>query len=160
MALSPLDNPPTPRRWQRPYRSCVSENCVFCSIARGDAAAERLIEDERTVAFMDINPATRGHALVIPKHHCRDLIDANPTDLAATVTTAQRVARAAIDSLQASGVNLVVASGATAFQTVFHLHFHVIPRYPSDGLRQPWTPTPGRLEEIRETASALRTVIQ
>jgi histidine triad (HIT) family protein len=133
---------------------------VFCAIARSDAPAERLIEDERTVAFMDINPATRGHALVIPKHHYQDLLDTNPTDLAAAVTTAQRVARAAMESLQASGVNLVLASGAVAFQTVFHLHFHVIPRYPSDELRQPWIPTPGRVEEIREAASALRTAIQ
>jgi histidine triad (HIT) family protein len=138
----------------------VSRDCVFCAIARSDAAAERIIEDERTLAFMDINPATRGHALVIPKQHCRDLLDISPTDLAATVTTAQRLARAATESLQASGVNLVLASGAAAFQTVFHLHFHVIPRYPTDGLRRPWTPAPGHVEEIREAASALRTAIQ
>jgi len=132
---------------------------VFCAIAAKRAAAEWLVEDERTVAFMDINPATRGHALVIPKDHWRDLLDVSPTDLAAMVTTAQRIARAAVESLQANGVNLVLASGAAAFQTVFHVHLHVIPRYPSDGVRQPWEPAPGDMKEVRETASALRTAI-
>jgi histidine triad (HIT) family protein len=127
----------------------MPSNCVFCAIVQGDAPAERIVDDERTVAFMDINPATRGHVLVIPKTHCRDITDADPDDVAAVAQTAQRLAQAAFSELAADGVNLIQASGTAAFQTVFHMHFHVIPRYGSDGLLRPWTPVPGNADEIQ-----------
>ncbi len=135
-------------------------DCVFCAIARGDAPSHLVHEDERTAAFMDINPATRGHALVIPKAHYQDIFDADPADVAAVATAAQLVARAARDSFAADGVNIVQANGTAAFQTVFHLHFHVIPRYRSDQLRPPWIPVPGDPEEIRRSAQALRDALQ
>ncbi len=142
------------------YLHTVPADCIFCAIARGDAPAERVHEDERTVAFMDINPATHGHALVIPRAHCQDIFDADPADVAAVATTAQILATAARDSFRTDGINIVQASGAAAFQTVFHLHFHVIPRYHSDRFLQPWIPSPGNPEEIKQSAARLREALR
>ena len=137
----------------------MSGDCIFCAIVRGDAPSERVLEDDRTVAFMDINPATRGHALVVPRAHSRDIVDADPTDVAAVAVSAQRLARAAVERLGADGVNVVQATGAVAFQTVFHLHFHVVPRYRSDRVVLPWTPVPGDPGEIRAAGAALRSAL-
>lgn len=134
-------------------------DCIFCAIAAGDAPARRIVETARTVAFLDLNPATRGHALVIPRAHARDLHDVVPEDLAEVATTAQRVAAAAVAELGAAGVNLLQSSGAAAFQTVFHLHVHVVPRYPDDGLVLPWTPAPGDAAEMDAAADRLRTAL-
>lgn len=135
-------------------------DCIFCAIACGDAPARRVAETERTVAFLDLNPATRGHALVVPRSHARDLHDVDPHDLAEVATTAQRVAAAAVAELGAAGVNLVQSSGAAAFQTVFHLHVHVVPRYPDDGLVLPWTPAPGDADEMDAAAEQLRAALE
>jgi histidine triad (HIT) family protein len=130
-------------------------DCLFCRIAAGELPANRVHEDDRTVAFMDINPATRGHALVIPRAHATDVRDVSPEDLAACASTAQLVARRAFERLGAEGVNLFNSSGAAAWQTVFHFHVHVIPRYSGDPMRLPWVPTPGDPDEIRAAAEEL-----
>src|SRR3954471_24173212 len=96
--------------------------CLFCRIIAGELPSTIVDEDERTVAFMDINPATRGHALVVPRRHARDLLAIDPEDLAATVVAAQRLARTARTALGAEGINLINSCGAAAWQTVFHLH--------------------------------------
>jgi histidine triad (HIT) family protein len=131
-------------------------DCIFCAIAAGEAPATVVDEDERTLAFMDIAPATRGHALVIPRTHARDLHEIGAEDLTACIVTAQRLAGRARDNLGASGVNVLNASGRAAWQTVFHFHLHVIPRYDDDPLRLPWTPAPGDPDEIAAAASELR----
>lgn len=131
-------------------------DCIFCAIVAGQAPARVVAETPRTLAFLDLNPATRGHALVVPRAHARDVHDVPPDDLAEVARTAQRVAAAAVDELGAAGVNLLQSSGAVAFQTVFHLHVHVIPRYPGDGLVLPWTPTPGDAPEMDAAAERLR----
>lgn len=131
-------------------------DCIFCKIAAGELPATRVDEDERTVAFMDINPATRGHALVIPRAHHRDLRDVPPDDLAATMAAAQRLAARMEERLEADGINLLNSCGRAAWQTVFHFHVHVIPRYDGDPLRLPWTPGPGDEEEIRAAGAVLR----
>jgi histidine triad (HIT) family protein len=127
-------------------------DCLFCKIVAGEIPSERVDEDERTVAFMDINPATRGHALVIPRRHAANLLEIDPEDLTATATAAQRLARTASERLGADGVNLLNSCGPVAWQTVFH----VIPRYDGDPLRLPWTPSPGDAEEIAAAAAQLR----
>lgn len=132
------------------------DGCVFCSIAAGEAPAQVVDEDERTLAFMDISPATRGHMLVIPRRHARDLDEIGTEDLAACTATAQRLARRARDRLGAEGVNLLNSTGAAAWQTVFHFHLHVIPRYVDDPLRLPWIPGPGDQGKIERTAAELR----
>jgi histidine triad (HIT) family protein len=133
--------------------------CIFCSIVAGDAPATRIHEDERTLAFMDINPATWGHALVVPKTHSVDLLDIEPGDLAACTSAAQHIATRAIEGLGADGVNLLQCSGAAAWQTVFHFHLHVVPRHANDSARDalqlPWIPTPGEPDAIAAAAARM-----
>jgi histidine triad (HIT) family protein len=131
-------------------------DCLFCKIVAGELPATVIDADERTLAFMDINPATRGHALVIPRVHTADLHAIGHEDLAACLRTAQRVAARARDVLEADGVNLLNSTGAAAWQTVFHFHVHVIPRYDDDPLRLPWVPGPGDRDEIAATGAALQ----
>ncbi len=130
--------------------------CIFCKIVAGELPATIVDEDERTIAFMDISPATRGHALVIPRSHARDLLAVGLDDLAAIAGAAQRLARRMPAALGADGVNLLNSCGQAAWQTVFHDHLHVIPRYEGDPLRLPTTPSPGAPDAIAEAADALR----
>jgi histidine triad (HIT) family protein len=131
------------------------QDCVFCKIMAGELPATIVAEDERTVAFMDINPATRGHALVVPRRHTTDLLSIEPQELAAVMAAAQRLAGRAKERLKADGINVLNSCGAAAWQTVFHFHLHVIPRYQSDPLRLPWLPAPGDPTEIAAAAAAL-----
>jgi histidine triad (HIT) family protein len=130
--------------------------CLFCKIIAGQIPAQIIAEDDRTVAFMDINPATRGHALVVPRRHTANLLEIEPDELAATALAAQRVARRASERLGADGVNLINSCGSAAWQTVFHFHIHVIPRYQGDPLQLPWVPAPGDADEIAAAAQELR----
>jgi histidine triad (HIT) family protein len=130
-------------------------DCIFCKIVAGELPAQIVDEDERTIAFMDIAPATRGHALVIPREHSPDLLAVGAEDLQATIAAAQRFAGRARERLGADGVNLLNSCGAAAWQTVFHFHIHVIPRYEGDPLRLPWVPSPGDTDEIAATAQEL-----
>jgi histidine triad (HIT) family protein len=130
-------------------------DCIFCKIVAGELPASIVDEDEHTIAFMDINPATRGHALVIPRNHAADLIEIEPSQLAAVSIAAKRLAARAKERLGADGVNVINSCGAAAWQTVFHFHLHVIPRYQGDPLRLPWTPAPGDSEEIAAAAATL-----
>jgi histidine triad (HIT) family protein len=130
-------------------------DCIFCKIVAGELPAAIVGEDERTISFMDIAPATRGHALVIPREHSADLLGIEAEDLTAVGLAAQRLAKRAKQQLGADGVNLLNACGAVAFQSVFHFHMHVIPRYEGDSLRLPWVPAPGDSQEIAAAAQEL-----
>ena len=134
----------------------AESECIFCKIVSGELPATVIREDQRTVAFMDINPATRGHALVVPRRHARDLLEIEREDLEATMAAAQEVAQRAVDRLDAAGINLLNSCGEAAWQTVFHFHIHVIPRYEGDPLRLPWIPAEGDRDEIAAVAAALR----
>jgi histidine triad (HIT) family protein len=105
---------------------------------------------------MDIQPATRGHLLVVPRRHSRDLLEIGRGDLEATIVAARRMASRVVDRLDADGVNLLNSCGRAAWQTVFHFHLHVIPRYEGDPLRLPWTPAEGDKQEIEAAAAALQ----
>jgi len=131
------------------------QDCIFCKIVAGELPARIVDEDELTIAFMDIAPATRGHALVIPRNHAADLLDVGPEDLAGTAIAAARLAARAKERLGADGVNLLNACGSAAWQTVFHFHIHVIPRYEDDPLRLPWVPAVGDPAEIQAAAQEL-----
>ena len=135
--------------------SGADPDCLFCKIAAGEVPATIVAEDDRTIAFMDINPATRGHALVIPRAHARDVREIDPEDLKAVAAAAQRVAARVIERLGADGVNLLNSSGAAAWQTVFHFHMHVIPRYEGDPLKLPWVPSSGDKEQIAAAGAEL-----
>jgi histidine triad (HIT) family protein len=133
----------------------MSDDCIFCKIAAREAPAFIVDEDERTLAFMDISPATRGHLLVIPKAHSTDLLEIGQDDLAACAATAKRMTERVNERLGADAVNVLNSCGRAAWQTVFHFHFHVIPRYQGDPLRLPWVPGPGDMGEIEATAAEL-----
>jgi histidine triad (HIT) family protein len=131
------------------------QDCIFCKIVAGELPATIVDQDEHTVAFMDINPATRGHALVIPRTHTPDLLSIDPRELEAVAIATRRLALRAKESLGADGINVINSCGAAAWQTVFHFHMHVIPRYENDPLRLPWVPTPGDPVEIAAAAAAM-----
>jgi histidine triad (HIT) family protein len=131
-------------------------DCLFCKIVAGEIPSTIVDSDERTVAFMDINPGTRGHALVVPRNHSRDLLEIDPEDLAAVAVAGQRLAGRAKEALGADGVNLLNSCGEVAWQTVFHFHLHVIPRYADDTVRLPWIPAPGDLDDIQAAGEQLK----
>ena len=134
----------------------MADDCIFCAIAAGDGPAEVVQEDEHTVAFMDINPWTRGHALVIPRNHSKDLLEIPDADLAHTMAAAKRLAARAKDALGCDGVNLLNSCGEAAWQTVFHFHVHVIPRYEDDPLKLPGSPREPEDGELAELGEKLR----
>lgn len=110
-------------------------NNVFARILRGEIPAHKVCEDERTLAFMDVMPQADGHTLVIPKHAAENLFDLPAEDLAATVRTTQRVARAVKKAFDAPGIMIAQLNGPAAGQSVFHVHFHIVPRYTGIDLR-------------------------
>lgn len=135
--------------------AAADPDCLFCRIVVGEIPATIIAQDERTVAFMDISPATRGHALVIPRVHARDVHEIDPEDLAAVAVAAQQVASKVLERLGADGVNLMNSNGAAAWQTVLHFHMHVIPRYDGDPLTLPWIPAPGDMDDVAAAGATL-----
>jgi len=133
----------------------MSENCLFCGIVAGTIPSTRVAETDRAIAFMDINPATAGHLLVIPRVHSTDLRTADAEDLTAATLLAQSLVGRVIERLDADGANLLSCIGAAAWQSVFHTHLHVIPRYQDDPLQLPWHPAPGDFDAINATAAKL-----
>ena len=131
-------------------------DCIFCAIAAGAMPAEIVHADERTVAFLDIFPAARGHVLVIPRAHADDIHGADPADLAACAQTAQLIAGRARRALGADGVTITQANGRAAGQTVFHYHVHVIPRMDGDGVLRSWQPGETSPDELTRTGALLR----
>ena len=131
-------------------------DCIFCKIVAGEIPSHKIEEDDKTLSFMDINPWTRGHSLVIPKEHSRNIYDADPDDLAATHIAAQRLAQRMRERLACEGINVLQSSEPVAMQTVFHTHVHVIPRYSDDGLRLPAHPQPAEHDELAGLAEELR----
>jgi histidine triad (HIT) family protein len=134
-------------------------SCIFCAIVSGAAPARIVHDDDRTLAFMDLFPLTRGHALVIPKVHSENLFDAEPDDALAVMRTAQVVARAAMRAYEPDGLNLLQTNGVAAMQTVFHLHVHVLPRYRDDGFKVSFDRRQGTGAELDDSATALRTAL-
>ena len=131
-------------------------DCVFCKIVAGEIPSFKLFEDEATLAFMDINPASEGHALVIPKEHAPDLYAVSDEALARTSVTAKRVAAALARTLNPDGLNLVQCNGAAAAQSVMHFHVHVLPRVTDDGLAMNWGLKLGDLDAIGRLAERIR----
>jgi histidine triad (HIT) family protein len=137
----------------------VSTDCVFCAIVRGDATASFTHEDDSVVAFMDIQPITHGHMLVVPREHAVLMHDVNETVAMRAFRVARRMASLARHTLGAAGVNLLVMDGEVAFQDVPHFHIHVIPRYPQDGFSLTFPHTyehPPSRAELEAVAAAIR----
>lgn len=111
------------------------DDCVFCRIVRGEEWAARVAEDDEHIAFMDIRPMSRGHTLVAPKKHYRDVFEMSADDVARLYGFAARVAWAVKRALNPAGLNLLQNNGTAAGQVIFHVHVHVIPRYSGDEKR-------------------------
>ena len=114
------------------------ENCIFCKIVRGEIPSERVYEDERVVAFLDIHPIAPGHTLVVPREHHETLLDTPHELLSAILAAAPGIARAAMAAVGGEGFNFFQFNGACSGQEVPHLHFHIIPRRPGDGVAYSW----------------------
>ena len=135
-------------------------DCVFCKIRDGQIPSLKVYEDSRTLAFMDINPISPGHCLVIPKIHAATIFETEVPDLQATIAATKKVAAAVRSALQAEGVNILQANGAAAFQSVPHMHFHVIPRWMNDGKGFDWKLVPGDTGQIKKNAERILAVIR
>jgi histidine triad (HIT) family protein len=130
---------------------------VFAKILRGEMPCEKVYEDEHTFAFMDIMPRADGHVLVVPKNPARNLLDADPQDLCRAMATVQKVARAAEEGMKAEGITVQQFNESAGGQVVFHLHFHVLPRWEGVALRPPGTMAP--TETLQRHAEAIRAAL-
>lgn len=133
-----------------------ASECLFCGIVAGEVPAQVVDSDEHTVSFMDINPATPGHALVIPRRHAADLMQVSDEDLERTMVAARRLARRMEEALEPDGFNVLNSCRPAAWQTVFHYHLHVVPRYDDDPLKLPWIPRGADEKEIEAMADRIR----
>ncbi|MGZ6300106.1 MAG: HIT family protein [Candidatus Limnocylindria bacterium] len=137
----------------------MSDECVFCQILQGESPATYTYEDDSVVAFMDIQPITHGHMLVVPRKHAVFMSDVDDSVAMRAFRVARKLAAAARASLGATGANLFVADGEVAFQDVPHFHVHVIPRYPKDGFGLTFPPAynqPPSRAELETIAAAIR----
>lgn len=132
------------------------DNCIFCKIANGGIPSETVYEDEDFRVILDLGPASRGHALILPKEHYRDICEADENVTARILPLAAKIGKAMKDGLGASGFNVVQNNGSSAGQTVFHLHVHVIPRYEGGPVMVSWKPGTAEQEELQQTAEVLR----
>lgn len=131
-------------------------DCVFCLIIAGDIPAIKVYEDNETLSFMDINPGNPGHLLVIPKQHYRNIFDIPPETAGKIMEIGAKLAGVIRDVLNPDGLNLFQSSESAAFQSVFHFHLHLLPRWEGDSLLLPWTPKPGDMDAIRKVAAQLQ----
>lgn len=114
------------------------DDCIFCKIISREIPSDIIYEDDRTLAILDIRPVARGHSLVMPKNHTEDFLTVSSEDLINTIKTTQKITQAVKIATGAMGMNVSANNGQAAGQVIFHLHFHLIPRYSGDGLK-PWT---------------------
>jgi histidine triad (HIT) family protein len=127
-------------------------------IRDGKIPSAKVYDDPRTLAFMDINPLSRGHCLVVTKAHAATIYEAETEDLKAAIATAKKVAGAIRKALNPDGLNLLQANGGAAFQSVPHFHLHLIPRWTNDGKGFDWKEVAGNREEIMGTADRIRAM--
>ena len=131
--------------------------CIFCKIIAGEIPAVKVLDDERVLAFMDINPSSRGHMLVVPKKHAENIFEISESDLAAMIKVVKRCATAAKEALKAEGVTVLQLNGKASDQIVPHIHIHVMPRWENDGLSiSSWEMKPGDMEEIKGIARKVK----
>ena len=133
----------------------MKNNCVFCAIEAGEIPSFKIYEDDRVLAFLDINPFSKGHTLVIPKVHCEGLLDADEDVLAALVLRVKKVAGRLKAALGCDGFNILQNNGEAAGQTVKHIHFHIVPRYGSEPVT--FESRQGDMAELAALAERLRT---
>lgn len=135
------------------------DNCIFCRIAAGEIPSTKVYEDETFLVIMDLGPASKGHALIIPKNHSDNVMDLDEATAAKVLPLAAKIGRAMMEGLGCTGFNLVQNNGASAGQTVVHFHLHVIPRYDNGADIASWTPGEPSQEELQNVCDAIRAVL-
>jgi histidine triad (HIT) family protein len=132
-------------------------DCIFCKIVNGEIPAVKVLDEERVLAFMDINPSSKGHMLVVPKNHAENIFEIPESDLAALIKAVKRSAKAVKEALHAEGITILQLNGTASDQIVPHLHIHIIPRWKNDGLPiSTWEMKPGDMEEIKNIAQKIK----
>ena len=134
------------------------ENCIFCKLANKDIPTNIIYEDDRFTVILDASPATKGHALILPKNHAANIYELPDEDASAVFVLAKKLATKMTEILHCDGFNIVQNNGEVAGQTVFHFHMHLIPRYLNDGNQDKltWNHAEFTPEEIAEIAAELR----
>ncbi len=130
-------------------------DCIFCKIIKGEISSTKIYEDEKVLAFLDINPINPGHTLIIPKVHSQDLLEVTEDDLISIIKVVNKVVPAVLKGVEAKGFNLGVNNGAVAGQAVNHLHFHIMPRFEND-CHKLWSGKPYKEGEIDEVAEKIK----
>ncbi len=137
----------------------MKEDCIFCKIAGGDIPSSTMYEDDEFRVILDLNPASKGHCLIIPKQHFNDIYDMDEAAAGRLFSLAVSVSRALKAALHCDGLNLIQNNGSIAGQTVFHFHLHLIPRYEGDGVDLTWKPHTSVPEEQEALCTALREAL-
>lgn len=132
-------------------------SCVFCEIVAGRLPHHVVYEDPAVIAFLTIEPATRGHTLVVPREHADDLLSISESAMAAVGVATARVARLIESAFNPAGITTLQANRPAGWQSVFHFHTHVVPRYQDDGLVEPWTNRRAPDLELASAAAEMRT---
>jgi histidine triad (HIT) family protein len=135
-------------------------DCIFCKIVSGEAPASVVYEDELTIAFMDLGQVNPGHAIVTVKSHVQDIYTLDETHAAAVFCTAARVAKAVKKAMKTDGMTLLQANEAAGWQTVYHFHFHVIPRHSNDGLQLTWPAKHPPKEELNRLGAQVKAALK
>ncbi len=112
----------------------ASKACIFCKVVKGELPSNKVYEDEKVIAFLDIGPVNKGHTLVIPKTHCEDIFDISEEDLKQVAAVSKKVAKALMKAVKADGISIGQSNKEDAGQAVFHYHMHIMPRFKEDGL--------------------------
>lgn len=134
----------------------MTNNCIFCAIAAGEIPSFKIYEDVDFLAYLDINPTSKGHTLVIPKAHSRGLLDTSDEMLGKLLATVKKVAAHIKSALPCDGFNIVQNNGAAAGQTVDHIHFHIIPRYGDAAGELSFASTKGDMDELKTLAERIK----
>ena len=134
----------------------MKEDCIFCKLANGVFQTNSIYEDDKFNVILDLGPATKGHALILPKEHADNLYELPDETAAAAMILAKKLAKKMVDKLGADGLNVVQNNGEAAGQTVMHYHLHLIPRYKNDGQHILWEPTSPSSEELEATRDLLK----
>ncbi|MGN0132603.1 MAG: HIT family protein [Lachnospiraceae bacterium] len=131
------------------------ENCIFCKIANGEIPSKAIYEDDDFKVILDLGPATKGHALILPKEHASDLFELPDETASKALVLAKKLGKQMKDNLKADGLNLIQNNGEAAGQTVKHFHLHLIPRYENDGQHILWNPGEASQEELEEVKNII-----
>ena len=137
----------------------MDNNCIFCKIANGEIPSSTIYEDDLFRVILDLSPATKGHALILPKKHMANIFEMDEETAEKVFVLASRIAKAMKEALNCDGLNIVQNNGEIAGQTVFHFHMHIIPRYNDDGQQINWVPKTSEAAERDMIAEQIKNVL-